>query len=61
MEQAEILIRIEEVLGKENALHWLHQPNIALNGKTPAECIQTPAGMKEVTKILSAIESGGTV
>ncbi len=61
MEQHEILAKIEKVLGHHHSQAWLHQPNIALNGKTPAEYLQTPKGIKEIERILSAIEHGGVV
>lgn len=61
MEQSEILARIDKVFGPEKAQAWLHQPNIALNLKTPAEHIQTQEGIQEIERMLSAIAYGGSV
>lgn len=37
---------------------WLNKPNGALNGETPANLIETEAGIKQVDKILGRIEHG---
>jgi hypothetical protein len=58
MKQSEVIARVEEVFGREKGQSWLHRPNIILNGKTPAEYIRTEDGIKEVLKILVAIEHG---
>lgn len=59
MDQAEVIVKIEEVFGREKGQKWLNRPNVILDGKTPAEYIQTEEGMKEVMRILAAIKYGG--
>jgi hypothetical protein len=61
IEQSDVIARVEEVFGHEKGQNWLRRPNITLRGKTPAEYIQTEDGIKEVLKILAAIEHGGVV
>lgn len=59
MNQSEVLAKVEAVFGYTKGESWLHTPNMVLNGRTPAEVIQTPEGICEIEKILNAIACGG--
>lgn len=50
---------VDKVLGPDKADHWLFEPNLSLNGKSPNEVIQTRQGRVELVKILNAIQYGG--
>ena len=59
MVTANILARAIEVLGtRPQAERWLSTPNRALGGVTPAELLQTPEGILQVQRVLTAIEHG---
>ncbi|MSQ60579.1 MAG: DUF2384 domain-containing protein [Betaproteobacteria bacterium] len=56
---ARIAAKCEEVFGsREKAVHWLHEPLIALGGKTPFERMLTETGAARVEDILVSIEHG---
>lgn len=37
---------------------WLHTPQPALGGQTPAQLLDTPTGCEQVSRLLGALESG---
>ncbi|MFI2819841.1 antitoxin Xre/MbcA/ParS toxin-binding domain-containing protein [Vreelandella piezotolerans] len=41
---------------KEDALDWLSRPNQSLNGSIPLLLCETEIGMKEVHRVLNALE-----
>ena len=53
----QLVERAEYVFGDRLvALQWLYDPNGALDGQLPIECISSPAGMAQVEKVLTQIE-----
>lgn len=53
--QAEIgMLRIER-----RADEWLHDPNIKLGGRTPAEVAATDEGADEVVTLIMRFQQGG--
>lgn len=56
---ARIAAKAEEVFGERaKAVRWLHQPLVALAGKTPFEKMTTETGASRVEDVLTAIEHG---
>lgn len=56
---ATLLDAVTETLGTaDKATRWLHTPNRALGGRTPAEEAATPAGVEHVRQVLGRIAHG---
>ena len=54
-----IAARATAVLGSASAAQgWLHSPVVALAGRTPYDMLMTPAGAREVWRVLGRIEHG---
>jgi putative toxin-antitoxin system antitoxin component (TIGR02293 family) len=47
--------------GRDAATRWLKTANVGLSGATPLSMLDTEPGAREVRRILSAIDYGGTV
>lgn len=45
-----------DVLGRDEALTWLRQPNIALGQRIPLDMLSTDAGARQVEQIIGRIE-----
>jgi putative toxin-antitoxin system antitoxin component (TIGR02293 family) len=45
-----------DVLGRNEALQWLRQPNIALGQRIPLSMLGTDAGARQVERIIGRIE-----
>jgi len=56
---AEVATRGTEVFGgEETFLRWMHEPIIALGGKTPVSLLSTSFGAQMVLNVLGRIEYG---
>jgi putative toxin-antitoxin system antitoxin component (TIGR02293 family) len=47
--------------GREPAIQWLKTANLGLRGASPLSMLDTEPGAREVRRILSAIDHGGTL
>jgi putative toxin-antitoxin system antitoxin component (TIGR02293 family) len=47
--------------GREPAIRWLKTANVGLRGASPLSMLDTETGAREVRRILSAIDRGGTL
>jgi putative toxin-antitoxin system antitoxin component (TIGR02293 family) len=53
-----IKMGVESFGSQEEFLKWLHQPNLAMGNKTPAEVLQNPADTEIVEDAIHAMEWG---
>lgn len=46
---------------EQTAIAWLSRPNEALGGQLPAALCETETGVRQVQRVLHALEYGGVV